>query len=146
MKARIHAITLGVTDLERALSFYRALGLQSPGIIGTEFVGDETNPGGTAAMFALDDGFTISLYARTDLAKDAGVEVERIEGSAVALGYFADSREEVDQVLEQAAQAGGTVHGPTHERPWGIYAGHFSDPDGHMWEVLYFIDRDAEGG
>ena len=28
---------------------------------------------------------------------------------------------------------------------WGIYAGHFSDPDGHMWEVLYFIPR-TDGG
>jgi predicted lactoylglutathione lyase len=146
MRARVHAITLGVSDLERSLAFYRAMGLQSRGIVGTEFAGDDANPAGDAAMFELDDGFIISLYPRSELAKDASVELERISGSATALGYFADSREEVDQVLELAAQAGGVVHGPTHERPWGIYAGHFSDPDGHMWEVLYFIPREAADG
>jgi len=146
MRARVHALTLGVSDLERSLTFYREMGLHSRGVIGTEFAGDDANPAGEAAMFELDDGFIISLYPRSELAKDAGVELARISGSATALGYFADSREEVDQVLEQAARAGGTVHGPTHERPWGIYAGHFSDPDGHMWEVLYFIPHETADG
>src|SRR5438874_3383983 len=45
MQPRIHVITLGVDDLERALAFYReGLGLESPGIVGTEFPGDETTP------------------------------------------------------------------------------------------------------
>jgi predicted lactoylglutathione lyase len=139
----VHAVTLGVDDLERSLAFYRAMGFTSPGIVGTEVPGDDASPAGDAAMFQLDDGFIVSLYPRTELAKDAGVDVGRISGSAMALGYFAESRDEVDRVLEQAADAGGTVHGPTHERPWGIYAGHFSDPDGHMWEVLYFIPHDG---
>ena len=37
MKPRVTLITLGVDDLDRALRFYRGLGLQSPGIVGTEF-------------------------------------------------------------------------------------------------------------
>jgi catechol 2,3-dioxygenase-like lactoylglutathione lyase family enzyme len=38
MQPRIHVITLAVDDLERSLGFYRdGLGLDSPGIIGTEF-------------------------------------------------------------------------------------------------------------
>jgi predicted lactoylglutathione lyase len=142
MKARIHAITLGVSDLERALAFYRALGLSSPGIRGTEFPGDSVNPGGAVAMFTLDDGLILSLYPRSELAKDAGVDAVRVTGSPFTIGHFVDSREQVDAVLTEAARAGGTVHGPTHERPWGIYSGHFSDPDGHMWEVLYFIPDD----
>jgi predicted lactoylglutathione lyase len=69
------------------------------------------------------------------------VPVDRVTGSPFTLGHFCESRDEVDAVLAQAAKGGGTVHGPTHERPWGIYAGHFSDPDGHMWEVLYFLPK-----
>ena len=47
MRARIHVITLAVADLEQALEFYRGgLGLESPGVIGTEFPGDDTNPAG----------------------------------------------------------------------------------------------------
>ena len=54
MQPRIHVITLVVADLERALAFYRdGLGLESTGIFGAEFAGDETNPDGTVAMFSL---------------------------------------------------------------------------------------------
>jgi predicted lactoylglutathione lyase len=144
MKARIHAITLAVSDLERSLTFYCALGLTSPGIRGTEFKGDSVNPGGAVVMFTLDDGLILSLYPRSELAKDAGVGAARVTGSPFTIGHFVDSREQVDAVLAEAASAGGMVHGPTHERPWGIYSGHFSDPDGHMWEVLYFLPEDRD--
>ena len=54
MKPRISVLTLAVDDLERAVSFYRdGLGLQTNGIIGTEFKGHETHPSGAAVMFEL---------------------------------------------------------------------------------------------
>ncbi|WP_067703250.1 VOC family protein [Nocardia jejuensis] len=144
MKADIAAITLGVADLERSLRFYRdALGLSSPGVIGSEFVGDETDPGGAVVMFTLGSGMILSLYARADLAKDAGVAVERIAGSPMSLGWFVDDRDDVDRVLERARFAGGTLVRAPLERPWGIYAGYFADPDGHLWEVVYFL-KDAQ--
>jgi uncharacterized protein len=41
MKPHISVLTLGVNDLEKSLAFYRdGLGLQTDGIIGTEFKGD----------------------------------------------------------------------------------------------------------
>src|SRR5690242_9147449 len=50
MDARVDVITLGVEDLERSLAFYReGLGLESPGIVGTEWAGDETTPAGAVA-------------------------------------------------------------------------------------------------
>ena len=55
MEPRIHVITLAVSDLHRAFAFYHdGLGLESPGVFGAEFVGDETNPDGTVAMFHLE--------------------------------------------------------------------------------------------
>ena len=69
MQPRVNVITLGVENLERSLAFYRdGLGLQSAGIIGTEFAGAERTPGGAAAMFELDNGVTLALYGREDLA------------------------------------------------------------------------------
>jgi catechol 2,3-dioxygenase-like lactoylglutathione lyase family enzyme len=139
MRARISVVTLGVSDLERALAFYRdGLGLSSPGIIGTEYPGDERTPAGAAAMFTLDDGLVLALYPRSELAKDAGVEPERLAGSGHSLGHVVERREDVDRLLEEAGRAGATVLGPAHDRPWGIYSGYFSDPDGHLWEVVYF--------
>lgn len=144
MKANIGAITLGVQDLERSLRFYRdGLGWSSPGVIGTEYIGDHDNPGGAVAMFTLENGLILSLYARDDLAKDADVPIERVSGSPMSLGYFVDSREEVDRVLERVREAGGSVVRAPLERPWGIYAGYFDDPDGHLWEVVHFLKGDG---
>jgi uncharacterized protein len=139
VKARIHVVTLGVSDLDRALAFYReGLGLSSPGIIGTEYTGDEQNPAGAAAMFTLDDGLVLAIYPRSELAKDAGVPADRLSGSGHSLGHVVERRADVDRLLEEAARAGATVLGEPHDRPWGIYSGYFSDPDGHLWEVVYF--------
>lgn len=139
---RIHVITLGVADLERALSFYRdGLGLPTEGITGTQFAGDERNPAGAVVMFTLDDGLVLALYPRSELAKDAGVDPSRLAGSGISIGHLVDSRADVDRLLELAARAGADVPGPAHERPWGIYSGYFSDPDGHLWEIIHFPGR-----
>jgi uncharacterized protein len=138
MKPAINAITLGVRDLERSMRFYRdGLGLPTEGIIGTEFVRDEHNPGGAVAMFTLEGGLVLSLYGMTDLAMDAGLEPGAFGRSAFSLGYFTDNRDQVEQILNRAEQAGGTIVQPARDRPWGIYAGYFGDPDGHLWEVLH---------
>jgi uncharacterized glyoxalase superfamily protein PhnB len=47
---------------------------------------------------------------------------------------------EVDRMLEQANAAGAAIVGPVGKRPWGIYSGYFADPDGHLWEVVCFLD------
>jgi uncharacterized protein len=140
MKPCVNAITLGVEDLERAVRFYRdGLGLPTSGIIGTEFAGSASQPAGAVAMFTLDGNLILSLYPRSELAKDAGIDPRSMPGSAVSLGHAVPSPEDVDAVLTAAQRAGGTVTGPPHERPWGIYSGYFRDPDGHLWEVMHFL-------
>jgi len=136
MEPRIHVLTLGVGDLERALAFYRALGLESRGVIGTQFVGDETTPAGAAAMFELGGGLTLALYPRSELAKDSNVPLEPTTG-AFSIGHLVASRAEVEGVLARAEAAGATLTEPPHERPWGIYSGYFRDPDGHLWEIIW---------
>lgn len=144
LKARIHVITLGVSDLERALSFYRdGLGLQSEGITGTKYPGDDKTAAGAVVMFTLDDGLILSLYPRFELAKDAGVDASETAGSGFSIGHIVDSRADVDRVLNLAGRAGARVLGPARERPWGIYSGYFSDPDDHLWEVMCLLPRPA---
>jgi catechol 2,3-dioxygenase-like lactoylglutathione lyase family enzyme len=132
----IHVITLGVDDLERSLEFYRRFGWESPGIIGTEFAGDDLTPGGAAAMFELQGGLILALCARTDLAKDSTTAIPP-PPAAFSLGHLVPSREEVDEVLATAQAAGPTLTDQPHTRPWGIYSGYFRDPDGHLWEVIW---------
>ena len=142
LTARIHVLTLGVSDLERAVSFYRdGLGLPSQGITGTEFPGDGTHPAGAIAMFTLDDGLRLALYPRSELAKDAGVSAAHTAGSGLSIGHIVERRDDVDRVLDLARRAGARVLGSAHERPWGIYSGYFSDPDDHLWEVIHILPR-----
>ena len=137
MEPRVDVLTLAVSDLERALAFYRELGLESPGVVGTEFAGDDKSPSGAAAMFELAGGLLLSLYAREDLAKDATVELAPPTSGEFSIGQLVGSREEVDEILSRAEAAGGTLTETPHERPWGIYSGYFKDPDGHLWEIIW---------
>jgi hypothetical protein len=137
MQPRINIITLAVSDLDRSLAFYRRLGLDSPGVIGTEFEGDQATPAGAAAMFQLDGGVILALYPRTELAKDANLPLGSPASDEFSIGQLVGSRAEVDALLAEAEAAGATLTDEPHERPWGIYSGYFRDPDGHLWEIIW---------
>jgi len=145
MQPRIHVITLAVDDLDRALEFYRdGLGLESLGVVGTEFPGDDTNPAGAAAMFQLEAGLILALYPRTELAKDANIPLGPAQTGEFSIGHAVATRAEVDALLVQAKAAGATLTDEPHDRPWGIYSGYFRDLDGHLWEILWNPQLDIE--
>ena len=146
MQPRIHVITLAVDDLDRAVEFYRdGLGLQTPGVIGTEFVGDDTNPSGAVAMFHLQGGLILAVWPRTDLAKDAAIQPGPAGGGEFSIGHGVADKAAVDALLARAEAAGASLTAPPRERPWGIYSGYFRDPDGHLWEVMWNPDLDLDG-
>jgi catechol 2,3-dioxygenase-like lactoylglutathione lyase family enzyme len=147
MERRIEVITLAVSDLERALAFYRdGLGLESSGVTATEYAGDDTNPAGAIVMFRLDGGLTLALYPRTELAKDARIQQGPAQSGEFSLGHIVGSRADVDALLAKAEEAGATVTDEPHDRPWGIYSGYFRDLDGHLWEVIHHPSRNGSTG
>jgi uncharacterized protein len=134
---RIDVITLAVADLERALDFYcEVLRLDSPGITGTQFAGDATQPAGDVVMFRLDGDVTLALYPRSELAKDAEISPGPTQSGEFSIGQIVAARADVDALLARARAAGAAVTTP-HDRPWGIYSGYFRDLDGHLWEVIH---------
>ncbi len=142
MDARIDVITLAVADLDRALAFYRdGLGLDSRGVVATEFVGDDVTPAGAIALFELHGDLLLALYPRAELAKDANVAFGPPKPGEFSIGHLVADRAQVDALLSQARAAGATLTEPPHERPWGIYSGYFRDPDGHLWEVIWHPRR-----
>ena len=135
MKARISVITLGVDDLERALSFYRdGLGLGTDGIVGEEF------EGGAVAFFDLQPGLKLAIWPRQSIAHDSGVPLARPSATDLTIGHNVSSKTEVDAVMSQAEAAGATIVKPARETFWGGYAGYFRDPDGHLWEAVWNPD------
>lgn len=101
MKARISVLTIGVDDLERSLKFYRdGLGLSTEGIIGTEF------EHGAVAFFDLQAGVKLAIWNRKDLSVEANVPLSPPSSSEFTIGHNVGSKEEVDEVMEQAQQGG----------------------------------------
>jgi predicted lactoylglutathione lyase len=132
----LDVITLAVADLERALAFYRSLGLESNGVVGTEWTDEETGANGAIALFKLEGGLLLNLYPRSDLAKDAAIPAGEPQSGEFSLAQVVRRRDDVDELLAKAAAAGATVT-PAHDRPWGIYSGYFRDLDGHLWEIIW---------
>ena len=145
MEPRLDVVTLAVADLELALAFYRRLGLESNGVVGTQWADERTGANGAVAMLELEGGLLLNLYPRADLAKDAEIPVGPPHSGEFSLAQLVRSREAVDELLENAAAAGATVT-PAHDRPWGIYSGYFRDPDGHLWEVIWHPERGPRPG
>jgi catechol 2,3-dioxygenase-like lactoylglutathione lyase family enzyme len=138
VKPRVHVITLAVDDLDRALRFYRdGLGLETEGIIATEFPGDEEYAAGAIALFHLEGGLILSVYPRIELAKDARMPLESPAAGSFSIGHAVANREDVDALLATAQAAGARLTTPAYDRPFGIYSGYFQDPDGHVWEVIW---------
>ena len=132
MKPRINLITLSVDDLEVSLRFYRdGLGLATEGIVGTEF------EYGAVVFFDLQANLKLALYPRQSLSKDSGLASGTPSALEFSLGHNVSSKSEVDQVMEQAKNAGATIVKPAQDTFWGGYAGYFQDPNGHLWEIAW---------
>jgi catechol 2,3-dioxygenase-like lactoylglutathione lyase family enzyme len=132
MEPRITVLTLGVDNLEQAVAFYRdGLGLQTSGIIGTEF------EHGAVAFFDLQASLRLAIWRRADLAHDAGIVVTGPSATEFSIGHNVSSAQEVETVMKQATEAGARIIKPAQRTFWGGYAGYFQDPDGHLWEIVW---------
>ena len=87
-------------------------------------------------MFNFESGLLLSLYPRSDLAKDAAIPAGPARPGEFSLGQLVQSRAEVDELIEKAEAAGAAVTTP-RDRPWGIYSGYLRDLDGHLWEIIW---------
>jgi uncharacterized protein len=124
MEQRISLITLGVSDLPRARSFYEALGWKTGAAPADDVVFFQTG------------GMIVALWGRGQLAEDSGVEDGGGWGG-VTLAYNVRSPEEADAVIEEARRAGARIAKEPAKTFWGGYSGVFVDPDGHPWEVAH---------
>lgn len=122
-------MTLGVADLDRAAAVYNALG----------WLGQEVQE----TVFFQAGGMAIVLWGWDKLAADCGLPAGARTGfqgrefQGIALAQNVRSTEEVDAVMAAAAAAGATVTKPAATTFYGGYAGYFTDPDGHAWEIAF---------
>lgn len=123
MEQRLSLVTLGVRDLDRATAFYAALGWEPA-----------ASPEGV--VFFQTGAIVVALWDRAALEVDSCTEDSGGWGG-VTLAYNVNSREEVDDVIEEARAAGATIGRTGSGTFWGGYSGVFIDPEGHPWEVAH---------
>ena len=125
MDQRMTLITLGVPDLERARTFYEALGWKTRGRAPDDDV-----------VFFQAGGIIVALWDRAQLAEDSAV-TDGGGWGGVTLAYNTRSPRRSTTVIEEARAAGATIGREPGETFWGGYSGVFIDPDGHPWEVAH---------
>jgi uncharacterized protein len=124
MEQRVSLVTLGVTDLARSRAFYEQLGWQAQEV-------EET-------VFFQAGGLAFVLWSRAKVAADAGVPDDGASGfGGITLAHNVRSREEVDRIVDAAADAGAEIATSPRDTSYGGYAGFFRDPDGHVWEIAW---------
>ncbi|MFC4115029.1 VOC family protein [Nonomuraea zeae] len=128
MSLQVSAIMLGVKDLDRAKKFY-ADGL------GCTIEKDTRH----FVSLSLGEGSPqLALYEWEAAAQDAGVSAEGSGFRGASFHFNPDSREVVDEMMRNAAAAGGSVVKEAAPAQWGGYFGYFSDPDGYLWKVTTY--------
>lgn len=126
-QAILSLVTLGVSDLNRSIAFYEALGFARKA---------QTADG---VGFFQAGACAISVFPSKELAKDANIGFKDLSPAfrGVSLAWNCRSKTEVDAAIDRAYRAGATVQKSAEDVFWGGYSGYFFDPDGHLWEVAY---------
>ena len=125
MEQRFTILTLGVNDLQRSTEFFISLGWRRS-VKETQGI-----------SFFQCGSLAIALYPKSELAKDANVELGNKGFGNFTIAYNTRTKEEVDAVLDEAKSAGAEIVKPAEEAFWGGYSGYFRDLDGHLWEIAW---------
>jgi uncharacterized protein len=127
--ARIGLVTLGVRDLAVAADFYERLGWPRRG--------GATDATSRVVLFETA-GARLALYPIAELAQ--GFEAVELAAPGAfrgsALVVHVDEPDAVDAACATARAAGATIVAEPHETEWGGRVCLFTDPDGHLWELL----------
>ena len=131
-KARKLFVNIPVGDLKRSMDFFGALGFR----YNPQFA-DET----AACMLVGEDAY-VMLLTKEKFASFTPRPVHDPRGAAAAAyALTADSRAEVDALVEKAIAAGGSEVGAAEDHGF-MYQRSFLDPDGHHWE-FFWMDPSA---
>ena len=120
-------VNLPVSDLDRAMTFFRQLGFSFE----PRFT-DQT----AACMVISPDIYAMLLTEEKFRAFTPKPLCDAHQQTEVLVCLSCDSRQEVDELVQQAIAAGGSTYNEPQD--YGFMYGHgFQDPDGHIWELMY---------
>jgi catechol 2,3-dioxygenase-like lactoylglutathione lyase family enzyme len=124
----LDVVGIVVSDLRRAIEFYRRLGLEFPGEpdpMGHGHV-EATLPGGL--RFTLDSEESIRSFD-PEWSPPSG-------GQRVSVAFRCGSPAEVDRLYREAANNGGAAHKEPWDAFWGQRYAQVQDPDGAVIDLF----------
>ena len=105
--------------------------------IGFSFNQQHDTPTSTC-MLVGDGHFVVMLFEDTLFESFSQNKITDTRSSSeILISIDAESREEVDELIEKVKTAGGNVFAPPAESQGWMYGAAFADLDGHRWNVLY---------
>jgi predicted lactoylglutathione lyase len=123
-------LNLPVKDVKKSTDFFTKLGFK----FNTHHGGSPNSAcmlvGEKEMVVMLFDESTFKGFTRNGITNTG-------QGTEVLFSIDAQSKEEVDEIVQKALEAGGTSdHKPSEMTGW-MYGSVFADLDGHRWNVLY---------
>ncbi|MEU4984124.1 VOC family protein [Streptomyces sp. NPDC021969] len=128
-------LNLATNDLDASKKFFTGLGWE----INAQFSDDST------ASFPVSDTIVVMVHTPQKYREFTKKEIaDSTKSSEVLIALSAESREKVDELVEKAVAAGGSVSGETQDHGF-MYGRAFDDVDGHTFEVVWMDPAAVEG-
>ncbi|MCE8021043.1 lactoylglutathione lyase [Halomonas sp. MCCC 1A11036] len=125
--SRMIFVNLPVTDLEKSMAFYEALGFTN-----NPHFTDET-----AACMVLSETIHVMLLTHAKWHTFTDRPIPPPDASEVMLALSCESRAAVDAMIETAGTNGGTADINPRQDHGFMYSRALADPDGHVWESFW---------
>lgn len=120
-------VNLPVTDLQKAMAFYKSLGFRN----NPQFTDD------TAACMVWSEAIHVMLLTHAKWRTFTSRPIPPATSSEVMLALACDSREAVDAMNHAAATNGGSADINPPQDLGFMYNRNLADPDGHVWEAMW---------
>jgi uncharacterized protein len=129
-------VNLPVKDLNKAVDFFTKLGFK----FNPQFTDENAT-----CMIVGDDIFVMLLvekFFKTFTKKEIS---DTSKNTEVIVALSVEGRENVDQMINKAIEAGGRESREPQDHGW-MYGRSFEDIDGHLWEIIYMDERTIKNG
>lgn len=125
-------VNLPVKDLKKSIDFFTKLGFT----FNPQFTDD------TATCMIVGENIFVMLMIEVRFKDFTRKEISDAKKSTeVLIAIDAETRKEVDDMINNAVKAGGSVYSDPQDHGW-MYIHSFADLDGHQWEIAY-MDESA---
>ena len=125
-------VNLPVRNLQKSMDFFKSLGFS----FDSQFTDDK------AACLIIGENIYAMLLVEQFFQTFTKKQIcDAHKSTEVLLALDAESRQAVDDMVQKAVTAGGSIYTEPQDHGW-MYSHSFADPDGHQWEILY-MDEEA---